>query len=63
MPQKERHQEQEPEILDDATVQAIRHGLESEETGNFLTMEEAVQFAKQRRKAWQTVQTVHVTSV
>lgn len=46
---------EEPEVLDAATVEAIQLGLASEENGHFLTLEQAVQFAKQRREAWQTV--------
>ncbi len=45
----------EPEVLDDATPQAIEEGLKSEKSGKPFTMDEAVQFAKERRKAWQTV--------
>jgi hypothetical protein len=62
MIKKDTHQDQGPEILDESTVQAIKHGLDSEENGHFLTMDEAVQFAKQRRKAWQTVQKVHIAT-
>jgi|GEM_PF-3191161 hypothetical protein len=58
MIKQDNYQEQEPEILDEATVQAINSGLKSEENGHFLTMDEAVQFAKKRRKEWQTVQPV-----
>jgi len=55
MAQKDAIVEQTPEILDDATVQAINEGLKSEETGRYLTMDEAVKFAKERREAWQTI--------
>jgi len=41
-----------PEFLDSATVKAIEDGLESEQQGRFLTLDQAVQFAKRRREAW-----------
>ncbi|HEY3328806.1 MAG TPA: hypothetical protein VGK19_02205 [Capsulimonadaceae bacterium] len=44
-----------PEVLDDATAAAIREGLESEANGHFLSMNEVVEFARERRKAWQAV--------
>jgi predicted transcriptional regulator len=55
MAQKDAFVEQTPEILDDATVQAINEGLKSEESGRFITMAEAVKFARERREAWQTI--------
>ncbi len=47
--------EQTPEILDAATVEAIEEGLRSEKQGDFMTMDQAVQFAKQRRETWQSI--------
>jgi hypothetical protein len=50
------YQGQAPEKLDAATVRAVEEGLRLEGSGNFMTIAEAVQFAKPRRKAWNTAQ-------
>ena len=55
MEQRDSVEKQIPEVLDDATVQAINEGLTSEESGRFLTMDQAVKFAKERRESWQTI--------
>lgn len=41
------------EELDEATIEAIKQGLEAENSGHFVTLEEAVQFARERRGQWQ----------
>ena len=55
MAKRESNHEEQPEILDESTVQAIKEGLKSEEGGHFLTLDQAVRVAKERREAWQTV--------
>ncbi|MBX3119790.1 MAG: hypothetical protein KF784_12040 [Fimbriimonadaceae bacterium] len=52
MKPNEKEKAESPEVLDAATVAAIKEGIESEEQGNFVTLDEAVKFAKERRKKW-----------
>lgn len=44
--------EAQPEQLDAATIEAIKLGLASEQEGNFVSLDKAVELAKQRRKKW-----------
>ena len=39
-------------VVDDDTLAAIDKGLESMKTGRKWTLEEAMQFARERRKEW-----------
>lgn len=44
--------DEQTESLDQLTKEAIEAGLESERSGNYSTLEQAVQFARERRKSW-----------
>lgn len=43
------------EVLDEFTAEAIDFGLAFEQLGACYTLEEAVKFARERRKEWTTI--------
>lgn len=52
MKSKSARPQEQSETLDEATVAAIKDGLESERNGDIFTLDQAVEFAKKRRKLW-----------